>query len=135
MTIQEFIEKSGLKLIVRKARTNPNMASDKEWTKTASHYKVIIFNERNEAYETYFSRGSSLTGPPDLPTILNCLASDASGIENAKSFEDWAAEYGYDTDSRKAEKTYQLCQKQAEELKDLLGTDEYETLLWKVERL
>lgn len=137
MTIQEFINENGLKLVVRPAKTNPNfMASNDEWMKTANHYKISILRpEEMGKLDTYFSMGPGNKGLPDLPTVLDCLASDASGIENAKSFEDWASEYGYDADSRKAEKTYSICQKQAEELRDLLGDEAYETLLWKVEKL
>ena len=45
---------------------------------------------------------------PTPADILNCLASDASAYENAKDFEEWASEYGYDTDSRKPKKIYKV---------------------------
>jgi hypothetical protein len=40
--------------------------------------------------------------------VLACLASDASALDCA-SFEEWAADLGYDTDSRKAETVYRAC--------------------------
>lgn len=64
--------------------------------------------------------------------VLN--ASDAAGVENATSFEDWCEEYGYDTDSRCAERTFKACKHATERLKNFLGNDLYETLLWKIER-
>lgn len=70
---------------------------------------------------------------PELADLLNCLASDAPGTED--SFEDWAANYGYDEDSRKAENTFRIDCKQARELRYLLGREAYETLVYQIERL
>ena len=71
---------------------------------------------------------------PELEDLLDCLASDASGIENSPDFEDWCGEYGYDTDSRKAEKIFKTVEHQARRLKQFLGDDLYEALLWNTER-
>jgi hypothetical protein len=65
---------------------------------------------------------------PTVADVLDCLASDSAGVENADSFEGWCSEYGYDTDSRKALATYKQCEKQADRLKSLVGAA-YETLL------
>jgi hypothetical protein len=56
-------------------------------------------------------------------------------VANAASFEDGAGEFGYDTGSRKAHKTYRLIEKQAAQLKELIGNEAYEALLWHTERL
>ena len=66
----------------------------------------------------YFSQGPAISGEPTTEDVLDCLALDASG---ADSFEDWCAEYGYDTDSRKAEHIYNTVRKQTEELASFLG--------------
>jgi hypothetical protein len=73
--------------------------------------------------------------PPTLETILDCLGSDASSWENARDFEDFANELGYDTDSRKAEQIYKQIGENAKRLKFLLGEDLYKELLWDTERL
>lgn len=70
---------------------------------------------------------------PDLRDLLDCLASDCCGSD--ESFEDWAANYGYDEDSRKAENTYHIIRKQARELRQLLGAEAYEVLIYQTERL
>lgn len=44
---------------------------------------------------------------PDMNDVLYCLLMDGRAINS--TFEDWAIEYGYDTDSRKAEAVYQAC--------------------------
>ena len=71
---------------------------------------------------------------PELADVLDCLASDAAGYENARHFEDWAAEYGYDQDSRKGYAIFETVEKQAKDLQRLLGTEAFNKLLWEVER-
>ena len=83
----------------------------------------------------YFSQGPAIAREPSAADVLDCLASDAAGYESAGSFEDWASEYGYDTDSRKAERTYKAVEKQAADLARILPVDAYNDLLWHTERL
>lgn len=83
-----------------------------------------------------FSMGRGHNGKePDAASVLDCLASDASTLENASGFEDWAVELGYDSDSRKAERTYRAIQQQTERLRQFLGTAAFDTLLRDVDRL
>lgn len=72
--------------------------------------------------------------PPTLTEILDSLALDASGIEGARTFEEWASDYGFDVDSRKAMKSYKTTKRQAEKLRALLGAAAYDTLLYGTER-
>ncbi len=44
----------------------------------------------------------------DPADVVYCLVNDASAIDHP-DFESWASDYGFDTDSRKAEKIYQAC--------------------------
>ena len=60
--------------------------------------------------------------PPSLADILSCLSSDASVLD-CNSFEEWAMEYGYDPDSRKAESVYQECLKQSLAFRNLVGNE------------
>ncbi len=46
---------------------------------------------------------------PTLPDVVYSLLSDGTPFFNAQSFEDWAGEFGYDLDSRKAEAIYKIC--------------------------
>ena len=45
--------------------------------------------------------------PPSTCDVLHSLLMDATAFE--QTFEDWCSDFGYDTDSRKAEQTYQAC--------------------------
>jgi len=69
---------------------------------------------------------------PKRPTlgedVLYCLAMDAD-VENQGSFEEWASNYGYDEDSRKAEKIYRACKEQTDDLKRVLGAELFDKLL------
>lgn len=44
---------------------------------------------------------------PTAASVLACLLSDASATDQC--FADWAADFGYDVDSRKALATYEAC--------------------------
>jgi len=108
---------------------NPHMATD-NWQ--ANHYKVTLrarIGGKRKQYTVYFSQGYGIHHDPQCEDILDCLASDAQGVECARDFEDWASEYGYDTDSRKAEQTFKACQREADKLRKFLGYDIYNSLL------
>lgn len=47
--------------------------------------------------------------PPSLDEVMYSLVMDGSAFFDALSFDDWCSDYGYDTDSRKAERMYRAC--------------------------
>lgn len=57
---------------------------------------------------------------PDFANVLQGLVMDSEGVE-VDTFEEWADNYGYDTDSRKAEKIYEACREIARDLRRVLG--------------
>ena len=132
-TIRRFISDNRVRAVVDWADANPNVEQD-EWARHATHYRVTLKCGRRQM-TTPWSQGSAITREPSAADVLDCLASDAVGIENASSFEEWCAEYGYDSDSRKAERIFQTCTRQSADLKALVGEDAYRTLLWDTERL
>ena len=133
-TIKSFIERNKVRFAADWTDTNPNMAADNEWMRGANHWKVT-FRCAGRTMTTYFSQGPAISREPSAEDVLDCLASDACGIDNAAGdFEQWASEYGYDTYSRKAERTFRACQKAAEKLERLLGYEAYQELLYKTER-
>lgn len=46
--------------------------------------------------------------PVDPVDVFRCVLSDADALDYG-SFEEWASNYGFDTDSRKAEAMYRAC--------------------------
>ena len=129
LTIQDLISRNGIKFWAMRTDSNPYMGA------TMDHWRCRITNAAGKRAVVIFSMGFGHNGnTPKLEEVINCLASDASGVENAHDFADWCSEYGYDTDSRKAEKTYKACQRQCGQLKRLFGED-YQALLFDTERL
>lgn len=47
--------------------------------------------------------------PPTLDEVMWSLYMDASGVRHGETFAQWCDEYGYDTDSRKAEGIFNAC--------------------------
>jgi hypothetical protein len=133
MTLRRFIELHRLRMDVEWADSNPSM-SDNDWSQSANHYLCKLRCERRRM-TVHFSQGPALTKEPALAEVLDCLSSDAVSVENSRSFEDWCAELGYDTDSRKAERTFEACKRQSSQLRRLLGDEAYSILLWKTDRL
>jgi hypothetical protein len=129
--LDDFIASAFITATATPTDRNPNM-NDGE---TMAHWRVTLRRPGNHKMTVYFSMGSGHHGKaPEAADVLDCLASDAAGIENAQSFEDWCGEYGYDTDSRKAFRTFNVCKREAERLRKFLDTG-YERLLWNTERL
>jgi hypothetical protein len=144
VTLAQFIERHGIVMTAERTQRNPNM-DDSKWE--ADHWLCTIRCGKRKL-DTYFSQGighrakplPSWQGKgrpiaPKLDAVLDCLAMDASTIENSRDFEEFARELGYDTDSRKAERAYDACKRQARDLERLLGREAYNQLLWEVERL
>lgn len=59
---------------------------------------------------------------PVLADVLSSLASDASAIDSG-SFESWASDFGYNTDSLEAERIYLACVDIGLKLRAALGED------------
>jgi hypothetical protein len=86
--------------------------------------------EQRQAIERECSTGRSVKRgdmqKPILPDRLDVIASfvsDAQCALNAGDFESFAADFGYDTDSRKAESIYRACADTALKLTSALGSD------------
>lgn len=58
---------------------------------------------------------------PHAADVLHCLALDASA--GTMTFTEWCADFGYDTDSRKALATYEQCQETADKMRRVFGPD------------
>ena len=129
-SIQQFTRALHITATSEMVDRNPNMPDSERM----DHYRVVLRRGRKQL-TVYFSMGVAISREPSAEDVLDCLASDASSVDNAASFEDWAGELGYDTDSRKAERIYKVCERQAMRLRNFLGDQEnYETLLYQTER-
>jgi hypothetical protein len=64
---------------------------------------------------------SQMTDGPAALSVLSALLLDSYADD--VTFEDWAGEFGYDTDSRSAERTYDACREEAAKLREFLGAE------------
>jgi hypothetical protein len=64
---------------------------------------------------------------PALLDVLYSLTLDSDAITSG-GFEEWAKDYGYDTDSRKAEAIYRQCIEIGLKLQHMIGADNLATL-------
>lgn len=58
---------------------------------------------------------------PTIEDVFECLALEASGTTSISSFEEWAEEFGYNPDSIRDKRVYDVCVEQTNKLKNFLG--------------
>jgi hypothetical protein len=63
---------------------------------------------------------------PELGDVLSSMIRDAQSYEQADSFEDWRAEYGYEDEAPQAWREWNAVGKQTVKLERLLGSKRYE---------
>lgn len=132
-SIHDFVRKHGISISCTRTDKNPHMHADDKWQ--ADHWKCSLKRKGGKRMTVHFSMGTGHGGKqPTAEEVLSAIASDASSVVNASGFEDWASDLGFETDSRKAHKTYNTVKKQAASLKKFIG-DAYEELLYETEGL
>lgn len=78
----------------------------------------VTLRYRGKQLTTPFYTGS-MAGEPTAASVLESLILDASCTES--SFEEWCADFGYDTDSRRAYSIFMACKATAVKLEKFLG--------------
>jgi len=71
--------------------------------------------------------GVAVIFPPHPADVFYCICRDYE-VRDYQCFEDWANAYGYDTDSRRAERTYNACLGIAQQMHRVLGHEIVATL-------
>jgi len=112
-TIKEFCGEHNIRINVEYADSNPNMDG-----KHMNHFKVTLKNGKKQ-FTLYYSQGFRICGDPTAESVLSCLHSDQSCVD--MDFDDFCAEMGYDSDSRKAEKIYKAVISQSKKLEQFMG--------------
>jgi hypothetical protein len=125
-----FTEKHGITM--EAVLTDRNLLMD-DMPEGTQHWACTLLRN-GEGFTLTFSMGPALEREPTAEDVLDAIASDAAGLENARHFEGWAGEYGYNTDSRKAERTFRAVEEQSGALRSWLGADLFEELLWSTKR-
>lgn len=117
---RKFLEKVGAKMTINYSDCVKNPWGDSGYLANAYHnqYKVII-TRNGKRMTVNFTDSVYNTENGEEPTeydILACLEKYDVG-----SFEDFCLEFGYDTDSRKAEKTYKAVVKEYNNVMRVFG--------------
>ncbi len=107
----------------------------------SGHQRTVVNQAIDSAVETGIARkiargamaytimpGKEEFPTPTLQEVLHSLTEDTL-VMHYLTYEEWAADFGYDPDSRKGEKVYEECRTQASKLSDVLGgTDKIQNL-------
>jgi hypothetical protein len=87
----------------------PVKTKSDDWQETAHKWAVKIAGQEFEYYT-----GALIKDPPNYDSVMACLVRDAEALN--QTFENWALEFGYDTDSRKAYAIWEACCENARKL-------------------
>jgi len=128
MTIKEFAKQHHIRVKSERMCENPNMTDSRDM----DHWKVRLTRRGSGGWHSrmtiYFSMGYGHNGnEPDVESVLSCLASDSSALD--QDFENWASDLGYDPDSRKALRIFETCKRQAIRLEKFLAQELFDLLL------
>jgi hypothetical protein len=131
ITTRVFMARHGVQAHITKVTRRLNEAHGFVGSDRMNHW-LCEFQHAGHRMLCNYSTGLGITGTPDGWQVLDCLARDCMSVEDARTFADWADEYGYEHDSRHAETVYDACKEQARALSEMLG-QAYEELLYNVE--
>ncbi len=134
--MRDFIAKHAIYISCEPVHSNPNVAPD-TFGKDAQHWRCILTlraDGKPREMVVFFSQGAAFTGAPSAESVLECLASDAASLRGIGGFPEWAADLGYDSDSRKAEATYMAVARQTRSLRRWLASSETMAELLSVAR-
>jgi hypothetical protein len=100
-----------------------------EWSSDNFNNNMITVTNKETEQKATFEFWASISNPElnsdyDVLNAFYCFVGDA--VSGAETFENFCSEFGYDTDSRTAEKIYRKCKKQLEKLKKVYDGDIYE---------
>ena len=88
-----------------------------------NHRVTVSKSGQRIGFEFWASNNSpEVRSPSDLRSAFECFLSDA--IAGMQTFEEFCGDFGYDTDSRKAERTWKACQRAYLKASHLCGSDE-----------
>lgn len=97
-------------------RYGNNVTEPDEWQRKSNPWTVTLRYQGRQFTFPFWS----ITEPSTFGAA-HCILSDAIGDD--PFFEAWADDYGYDTDSRKAERVWLAVRRNAKRTRTLLGDD------------
>ena len=128
---KETITVNGINFIVSAKLVEEGAASP--WSKKGelvNHFKVTVkVGNKSTSFDFWGSindYNNGVTELEDLKNALYCFVNDACSAD--QSFENFCREFGYDEDSRTAERTYKACCKSLDKYNKLTSANIYDTV-------
>lgn len=127
--INNILSKAGYTFTVaNKGLGRMNEADERDMNKWSAAFKDSKTHSA-VVFDYYTGTGLQEDGkpvPPCAADVLYCLLNDRSAV--GQTFEQWAGNYGYDTDSRAAERIYNACIVNANKLDAIFSGGQQEEL-------
>ena len=118
-----FLKDTNTKFSIKYLKHDKYFPDDKE-SRDIYHFTIV---KDGKTYSGTFGQSIAGTEKKEVPSAYSVLSSlSADRFEG--SFEDFCSEYGYDSDSRKAEQIYKAVVKENEGMKKLYSTEELDKL-------
>ena len=117
MELKDVCNSNGLRAGVRYGTTKRNLDP---WQQQSHQYTVTLRLKRKSLTVPFFC-GRGITEEPTAADVIGCLVMDAMLYDNARDLDDFCAELGYDSDSRKAERQYRECGRMSARVHAFLG--------------
>lgn len=118
----DFLTKHGISFSAKLANTKT--PSWKDDSRPVNHFIVTLKQGKKRVSFDFFdsiaNREKGIT-ELDAYSVLSCCSSE---IHCPETFEEFCSEFGYDEDSRKAEKTFKSLKKFSDKLKKFFDTEE-----------
>lgn len=93
-----------------------------KWADNMNAYDVMVIRGKAAMTLTFY-QGKAHFSDPSREDVIHCLMADRDTL-TVDNFEDWAYQYGYDSDSISALNTYNKIVAQTKQLEDLFSADE-----------
>lgn len=114
--LRQFVKELGFKTAISGGEITEDAAKWRHRAWRVSYERI----GRRASFD--WRAGIGIEGKPDVAEVLGRVADEYHGAKDA-SFEEWAGNFGYDADSRKAESIWRACLDQGEKLHNLGLTD------------
>lgn len=135
MHIRDYVQTHRIK-VERRMGDPKHVVDDDGWEHRAYNLRLVSPTAAKPMLIPW-KQGMAINTDPSLTPVevFASVVEDAASADNARSFEEWAGEFGYDTDSRKAEAIYKECLSLRDRLIKFLGSKaEFIKLAYEVDR-
>jgi hypothetical protein len=125
-----FLRKWGIRFKVEFVDEScPPFCDDKDGRHIHGHKHKVTMTRNGRRIQFHFWNSFNDAQMRKEPSVYDVLACASSDLHCPQTFEDFCAEYGYDEDSRQAEKTFKLCLAQSERLNRIFDGEEIQAEL------